>query len=271
MQAITLVEPISYLILSFAAYMAYRRGALRTFLVEGAFISVGGMIAELTIMHAYEFYDYAPEWALFVDRMPLTVILIWSYVISSARELALYFHVNRPAWLVGALVLYDAALIESVASRAGMWHWHEGGLWGVSWSGWIGWGFYAMAVSWCLDRPKLRVWSPALATVATHVALLALWWGALRWFGRQPASETLLVEASIGSAMALTWVASRASLPPLGVLVPRAPAGFIFFAILPLANPTPAFVAFTLPFAAPWLVLTFRAWRATRAEPMLAA
>lgn len=274
MNAITFVEPVSYLILSFAAFMSWRRGKLRAFLTEGAFVAAGGMLAELTILHVYEgFYGYAPEWAFFVDRMPLTVILIWGYVISSARELTGYFHSKRSAWLVGALVLFDAALIESVASRAGMWAWREGGLWGVSWSGWVGWGIYAAAISWCLDRPKLKWWSPLIATVVTHAGLLALWWGALRWFARDTASEWLLVEASVFVSLALTFVATRVSLPPLGVLVPRAPAGFIFFVILPLANPTPAFIAFVLPFALPWLVLTFRAWRATapRTEAELAA
>lgn len=286
MSAITFVEPVSYLILAFAGFMAARRGKLRVFLTEGAFIAAGGMLAELTILNAYQgFYGYSPEWALFVDKMPVTVVLIWGYVISSARELAGYFHAKRSAWLVGAIVLFDAALIESVASRAGMWTWDPGrlagadvqwgghGLWGVSWIGWIGWSLYAVAVSYCLDRPKLRWWSPVIATIATHVGLLILWWGALRWVGHDTAPEFLLVEASVFVSLGLTFLATRASLPPLAMLVPRAPAGFIFFAILPLANPTPAFVAFVLPFALPWLVLTWRAWRAVdpAAEVKLAA
>lgn len=274
MSVISFVEPTSYLILAFAAFMSWRRGLLRTFLIEGAFISVGGMLAEVTILNAYKgFYGYAPEWAFFVDKMPLTVVLIWGYVISSARELAGYFHAKRSAWLVGAIVLFDAALIESVASRAGMWTWDaEGvwgghGLWGVSWIGWVGWSLYAVAVSWCLDRPKLRWWSPVIATLATHAGLLILWWGALRWFGHETAPDFILVEASVFVSLGLTFAATRVSLPPLAMLIPRAPAGFIFFVILPFAQPTPAFVAFVVPFALPWLVLTWRAWRAIEPAP----
>lgn len=264
MSAITFVEPASWIILIVAALSAARRGRLRTFLTEGVLVALGGLIGEWAIMRWYGFYSYNPGWTLFVDVMPVTVALIWGFVLISARELAGWLHPSRPAWLVGVLVLYDAALIEPVASAVGLWQWDDSGLWTVPWIGWIGWAFYASAASWLLDRPRWKWTVPVVAVAFTHVMLLAFWWGGMRWFAREQAPEALLVGGSIVLSLLLSWAATRVSVAPLAVILPRAPAGLLFFVLLPLASPSVAFVAYVLPFALPWFVVTARAWSASR-------
>lgn len=266
MSLIGFIEVASVLILAGAGVAAARRGRLRVLAEEGVLTALGGLLGELSILHVYGFYRYADGWSSFVDLMPLMVALVWGYVIASARELAAFIDPRRPPWLVGAIVLFDAALIEPVASRAGLWTWDDGGLWSVPWIGWLGWGIYAAAASYCLDRPRWRRLTPLVAPVLTHVGLLATWWGALRWIARDAAPDAVLVTASVVVALALSIGAMRVRPLPLLVLLPRAPAGLLFFGLLPVVAPTPAFLLYVAPFLGPWAVLMVRAFAASTEE-----
>ena len=63
-------------------------------------------------------------------------------VILSALELAESLTKTRTTLLCAAIALADAALIEPVAVRAGLWRWHEPGLFGVPPIGILGWAFF---------------------------------------------------------------------------------------------------------------------------------
>ena len=106
--------------------MGLRQAESRTeYLRRYGLLVLAAWVAEDSCIRCYGFYHYAPGWSLFVDQVPLAIVLIWPCVILSARELA-----GVP--LIGAaIVLTDAGLIEPIAVQAGLWHWTEPGLFGV--------------------------------------------------------------------------------------------------------------------------------------------
>src|SRR5579884_2326625 len=51
-------------------------------------LALAGFVGEDTVIRAYGFYHYSPDWAGFVDQVPVLIILIWPIVIDSAWQLA---------------------------------------------------------------------------------------------------------------------------------------------------------------------------------------
>ncbi len=212
-------------------------------------------IAEDTVIHAYGFYAYSPDWSVMVDQVPLTVLLIWPIVIISAQDLA-----GRWAPLV---VLSDAALIEPIAVLCGYWWWTEPGIFGVPPIGIAGWAIFA---AWALSLER-RIGHPAAvligAPLLTHASLLALWWGALRWVNVPipplvAFTVALLVCVAASFRAFLRWSAERRT------VLMRVPAALFFFAALAFASPPRLLVAYALAFAPPYLILTAKGHTATR-------
>ena len=147
-----------------AAIVALYAVARRDALPELALLAVAGFVGEDSVIRAYGFYSYSPRWHLFLDRVPLAIVLIWPIVIHSAwRWRAAWRRAPALAPLVGAaIVLADASLIEPIAVHAGLWTWTEPGLFAVPPIGIIGWAYFAGAAIACLEAssaPPPPSWS----------------------------------------------------------------------------------------------------------------
>ena len=226
-------------------------------------------IAEDSCIRLYGFYSYHAGWWPFVDQVPLPIVIIWPVVILSAGELA--GCLLRPGPLStslagGATVLSDAALIEPVAVRAGLWTWSEPGFFGVPIIGVLGWGLFA-AVCLALFARGQRRGAPTLvdelpvllgAPPGVHAALVALWWAGLRWL-TLPLPGWPAAALAWGCSLALVVLALRSRARrrvPLAALLTRVPAAGFFFVLLALhGRGDRALVAYALAFAPPYLAL----------------
>ncbi len=245
---------------------------LRRFLV----LAAASWVAEDSCIRLYGFYQYSSGWYPFLDQVPLLIVLIWPVVILSALELARHLRrgAGRPAGLAlasGALVLGDASFIEPISVQAGLWSWNEPGFLGVPPIGVLGWALFATAslgvFAWNdrseSPRGSLDLVAIAFAPVATHLALLAAWWGALRWLSA-PIAPWLAAAASWLAALALTALSLRARAReriPVGAMTSRIPAAVFFLALLAIhGHANGALVLYALAFNPPYLSLTN--WRA---------
>ena len=163
----------------------------RQFLARFALVSVACWMAEESCILLYKFYGYSPSWSLFLDQVPLLIILIWPVIIHSAWDLASQLlhpgHKFVPL-AAGAIVCTDAALLEPVAVNAGLWSWTEPGIFHVPPIGILGWGYFAFCCTFMLQRtmrPNPSKGGTLLlllaAVIGTHLLLFTTWWGALRW------------------------------------------------------------------------------------------
>jgi hypothetical protein len=240
-----------------ALYVIARREAVPQLVL----LAVAGFAGEDSVIRAYGFYFYSPRWHLFLDRVPLLIVLIWPIVIHSAWSLARRLS-TRAAWvpLVGAgLVLADASLIEPIAVHAGLWRWTEPGLFAVPPVGIVGWAFFAGAAMACLERAR-PVAAVILAPLATHVLLVASWWAAFKWLSRPLPAWPFVVAAWLVlgtlAALALRFHVGRRI--PRADLLLRGPGAAFFFVLLGLhGRDLPSLVAYALAFAPPYLALLF--------------
>ncbi len=250
------------------------------FLRRLAIIVAASWLAEDTAIRAYGFYAYNPDWSVFVDRVPLAVIVIWPAVIHSAwdvarhllndaRERALARKRARLGWvplLGGAMVLADASLIEPVSVQAGLWWWTEPGLFAVPPIGLLGWAYFAglcMAVFEHNDRrgrrPLADLAAIIVAPLGTHLLLLATWWGALRWVNCTVDPWPVVVGVWVLSLALVAWIlrtGARQRVPP-GELWTRVPAALYFFVLLLVyGRGELALMLYAFAFAPPYIALT---------------
>lgn len=257
------------IVLLYVVVRGLRDPAPRDFLVRLALLMVASWLAEDTCIRAYGFYTYHPEWSLFVDRVPILIVVIWPVVIHTAWDLARALVTPARVPLVGALVvLADASLIEPIAVGSGLWVWHEPGLFAVPPIGIIGWALFTFLALRVFERaraPGPRLAILLVAPLGTHVLLLALWWGALRWVSGDIAPWPFAI-AAWALSLALAWRAlvmrAGANIPRVELLL-RMPAAGFFFVLLALHGGAPSLVVYALAFAPPYLVLTAQAWRAS--------
>ena len=230
-------------------------------------LAAAGLVVEATCMGLYGFYGYVDQWTVTLGPMPLLVALIWPCVIFSAWDLGRALVGNRPAkipWVTGAIVLADASLIEPVAVRAGLWAWSEPGLFEVPPVGILGWAvFGAASVTWFelnRDGPKWRdVLVVIVAWVITHAALLAAWWGALRWCNDTVPGWNAVAVIWLVSLVLTGWaLATKArEKVPRKVMLIRIPPAIFFMILLGLyGRDHGPLVAWTLAFSPPYLALT---------------
>lgn len=258
-----------------AYFVAHRREP--TLLRDAAILAVGALVGEDSMIRAYGFYEYSPGWHLFVDRVPLLIPAIWVPVVLSARAVARSLlggtdarpaQALREAALTGALVVFDACLIEPIAVRAGLWSWSEPGVLHVPIVGIAGWGCYAFAAVWLLRvLPESRAWATVpIAVLASHAQVLALWWGALRWVlrGELPFAGCALALGAL-SALYTAAVIVRGARLPWSELAPRA-AATAFFAALLAARVDGSMLLWAILFTPPWMVFCARALRSRTAS-----
>ena len=110
------------LVLFYVLFRIIDQAEPRQFLARFTLVSVACWMAEESCILLYKFYGYSPSWSLFLDQVPLLIILIWPVIIHSAWDLASQLlhpgHKFVPL-AAGAIVCTDAALLEPVAVNAG--------------------------------------------------------------------------------------------------------------------------------------------------------
>ena len=247
----------------------------RGFLFRLVVVALAAWVTEETCIRWYGFYSYSPRWSVFAGRVPLMVALIWPVVIDSARMLARHLTGGGSARMVAAatagLVFTDAALIEPVSVHVGLWAWTEPGLLGVPVIGVLGWALFTLVAVGVFEviRQQGRggVWDLVAIPAAfglTHLLLLAAWWGALRWVSGSinpwiAASGAWAVSIALAVAASKTAAAGRV---PLRTPFLRVPAALFFFVLLGIHHEGAGPLIFwTVAFAPPYLVLTFRSMR----------
>lgn len=218
-------------------------------------LSVSSAVAEDTIIRAYGTYGYATTWSIAVGKVPLVVVLVWPVVVDSAAVLARAILPARGdaaplrlAAITAGIVLADAALIEPVAVRAGLWRWTEPGVFGVPIIGILGWAVFAFVATYVIEtRARLAVL--LIGPIATHAVLVGAWWAGLR-FVERPFSP-LLTAVGIWAA-SLVFVTRAAARPiPMSALLMRAPGAVFFFVLLATNFVAPAM--FAEPWRATWI------------------
>ncbi len=258
------------ILVTYAWFRGRRAEQPGRFLLRLVWVGLAGGIGETTCIRWYGFYAYEADWGLFFDQVPILVLTIWPFVIHSAWDLSRYLlgREHRAVPLLGAaIVLVDASLIEPIAVAAGLWHWTEPGLFLVPPIGIIGWSLFALA---CLylwqqaDQRRLPLWVDAstmlVAPAFSHLGLLAIWWGALRWVNQPMSSWAAVVAVWLLSLAVTTWLVRQraAQRVPLSVLLLRVPPTLFFTGLLLLhGRDQPALILYVVAFAPPYLVLTF--------------
>jgi hypothetical protein len=240
----------------------------RSFLIRISLLVVASWIAEDTVIRAYGFYFYNPDWSVFIDKVPLAILLIWPIVIHSAWELAaaLLGEGHRLVPLVGAAFVWaDASLIEPIAVGSGLWQWTEPGLFEVPPIGILGWAFHAGLCMWVFEWQRANArsftWSAvalALTPIGTHLLLLASWWLLFRWINHTvppwPVVACVWIISLSLTAQSIRSAARR-KVPALDIHS-RAPAAAFFFVLLALdSRQVPALIGYALAFAPPYLSL----------------
>jgi len=255
-----------------------RRRPIRALLADYAALAAAGWLGEETCVALYRYYRYADGWHARIDHVPALVPLIWPLVILSARDVATSVWPEVTRWrplLLGAIVAFDASLVEVVAVRAGLWSWAEPGHLGVPIIGMLGWGYFAVGAEAALGR-RSRLAVFAAAPLCAHALIQASWWGGLRWgLRRDLGTASLWGVAAVGAGALAAVVAARRrgrALPP-SIAVPRMIAAGLFLALLVTTAPGEAALwAHTAAVAIPYLAATtFRETRSPGALPAATA
>lgn len=222
-------------------------------------LALAGWLGEVSCVRAYGLYGYeGGPWTLWLDVVPLVVVLTWPVVIHSAWELARALSPKRAAALGTLLVLSDAALIEPVSVAVGLWSWTAPGPFAVPPVGVLGWALFAAVAITALERWEgRRAWAAVVlgAPLLLHPLVLLAWWGALRWLPRPPDAAALALVCGLSALVtALAWRSARRSLIPW--VMARGPGAFFFFGLLAWgARDNHLLVAWALAFAAPYVAL----------------
>jgi hypothetical protein len=224
-------------------------------------VAVGAWLAEDTSIHWYRFYGYdRGSWQVFIDQVPLLIVLIWPVVVTSALDLARALHAapdRLAAWLF-VLVVADAWFIEPIAVDAGLWSWTEPGPFAVPTIGVLGWGCFAAGVGLVVGRGWPIVAAVIVGPAVCHALLVVLWWGAFRWLPDSPHPLLHPLLAWVVSVTLVALVVRRRPRDLRRLVWLRAPAAVFFFSLLWLhgrdVDDAPL-VVWALAFAPPWLAL----------------
>lgn len=227
-------------------------------------LALSSWLAENSVITLYGFYSYSPDWSLFIDHVPLAIVLIWPVVIHSAWDLAGYClpKSSRVPLLAAAIVLADASLIEPISVAAGLWHWTEPGLFNVPPIGILGWSLFSLVAVFVLERS--RDWRSLLLLVPlppllVHPLLLACWWGLFRWVNQPINAWWVAIALWVMSVILSVWlwrgkVRQRIPLLQLNLRLPA--AFFFFFLLFRHGGANIPLYLYACAFAPPYLVLS---------------
>jgi hypothetical protein len=244
------------------------------FLARTVILSASAWTVEESCILLYRFYDYHPGWCLFLDQVPLLIVVIWPVIIFSARELSSHLrlvHPGKGVFAGAAVVATDALFIEPLSVNAGLWSWNLPGIFNVPPIGILGWFFFAL-LCMCLIGNK-RWEGPITAfdlllivipLAGTQFLLLLSWWGALRWINFPlPTPAVVGLAWCVSLVMILTihknqtgrWIKKR-------TLLLRLPAALFFFGLLVVktADPLPM-AAYAIAFVPPYVMLMVQQFR----------
>lgn len=237
----------------------------RALLQQMLFISVAAFVSEDSCIRIYGIYFYSPDrWSLFVDQVPLLILLIWPVVMTSALQLAgaLQVQTRRLPLLLSVLVVADAWFIEPIAVNARLWSWTLPGPFAVPPIGVLGWGCFAAGIGVVVAR-RWPAWAVVLSgPLACHALVLVLWWGALRWVPSGAAAFTddvATVAVWVITVAVVTLIAKERPAGLRSLVLLRVPAALFFFGLLGLNASTVQdrdLLCWSLAFAPPWLALT---------------
>lgn len=231
-------------------------------------ISTACWIAEESCILLYKFYAYNPSWSIFLDQVPILIVLIWPVIIHSAWDLSTQL-LGRGRKFVplvaGAIVCSDAALIEPVAVNAGLWSWSEPGIFRVPPIGILGWGYFAFCSTFILQLGSRSKGTklPALLlllfpAVGTHLLLLGTWWIVLRWI-HTSINPMVAAAGAWALSLALVYMILRRRTGrdvERKALLLRLPAALLVFLLLVLnARGSGFLVLYALAFVPPYLTL----------------
>lgn len=240
----------------------------RHFLLWIVLVATSAWITEESCIRLYVFYSYSQSWHILLSHIPLMVIVVWPVLIHCAWDLASqllgYGHRFVPL-AAGGIVLTDAAFIETVSVRSGLWTWQEPGIFNVPPIGILGWACFAFLCAFLYEegrRRNFRLWFSLLVivlpAVGTHLFLLVSWWGVFRWIN-------IPIEAALAAATAWTmsiglvfvFLRFRAGLHvKQKTLLLRLLAALFFFTLLLCnADGSVFFILFVVAFAPPYLIL----------------
>lgn len=166
-----------------AAWLALRRGRLP--FLELVSAAVFGLLLEEGAQTIFESYEYAPEFALTLDRAPLVIGLTWALIIAGAMRLTDALGVRRryAPFVDSVLAIMLDLGFDAIAIRMGLWTWRDVGLtdawFGVPAGNLYAWlfitfGFSVMA-RWLRDRSAGRralEWLQLLVPIPAFLILL---------------------------------------------------------------------------------------------------
>jgi len=245
-----------------AALRVRREPDVRGLATRALVIATSAFLAEDTCIHLYGFYFYARDrWTIFVDQVPLLVLIIWPIVILASIDLLKTAQTATARWpfLLFALVVADAWFIEPAAVDAGLWTWTSPGPFSVPIIGVLGWGFFAAGLGIVIGRGWPIAVALVVAPVVCHALLLVTWWGALRWIPSPPSWAMVPVAWAASIAVVVSVWRARPRGQRRGVML-RGPAALFFFGLLALYGDIsdvddPALWAWCAAFSPPWLAL----------------
>lgn len=243
-------------------------------LARAAIISASAWTAEESCILLYGFYDYHPGWCLFIEQVPLLIVVIWPVIIFSAMDLTPHLQAAHPGkglFAGAAVVATDALFIEPLSVSAGLWSWKLPGLFNVPPIGILGWFFFALLCLRLMGDRKLQglpsfcdLLLLALPVIGTHLLLLLTWWGALRWVNFSLPTPAVAGIAWCVSSFMIVSIHKKQTGRRLKkrTLLLRVPAALFFFALLIVKAPDPLpLAAYALAFVPPYVLLMVQQYR----------
>ncbi|MFH1489570.1 MAG: hypothetical protein ABII06_11765 [Pseudomonadota bacterium] len=238
-----------------------------SFFLKFTAISAAGWMVEETAIRIYHFYQYSPDWDLFLGHVPILVVLVWPLVIHSGWELAsrLMSGNKRHVHLAAAVIIgIDASLVETISVKAGLWSWNTGGIWGVPLIGIFGWVYFSLLSILILRLKRVRKAGIAklffmfiLTVCSTHVLIVATWWLIFRWIPF-PINPALTAAMAWFVSILLMYSVHRSNLGgnlDSKILILRVPPALLFFILYLKGSPEAFYTAYAVAFAFSYLFL----------------